>query len=199
LILARHLAKALGGDVQLTESQIGKGSTFTITIDPGPLEGVRMLQHQTDADLTQKGAVVTDWFIGNKRLTGLRVLLAEDVPDNQLLIAHFIKNSGATIAVVDNGLQAVDAAKTGTFDVILMDIQMPLMDGYEASKQLRASGCLTPVIALTAHSMRGEREKCLAAGCVDYISKPVKPGLLIEVIARVASNSPNVEASVKPV
>ncbi|MCX6110627.1 MAG: response regulator [Proteobacteria bacterium] len=199
LILARHLAKALGGDVQLTESQIGKGSTFTITIDPGPLEGVRMLQHQTDADLTQKGAVVTDWFIGNKRLTGLRVLLAEDVPDNQLLIAHFIKNSGATIAVVDNGLQAVDAAKTGTFDVILMDIQMPLMDGYEATKQLRASGCLTPVIALTAHSMRGEREKCLAAGCVDYISKPVKPGLLIEVIARVASKTPTADhASTQP-
>ena len=189
LILARHLAQALGGDVQLTASQRGKGSTFTITVDPGPLEGVRMLQHQADADLKQKGGVVTDWFIGNKRLSGLRVLLAEDVPDNQLLIAHFIKNSGANVTVVENGQQAVDAAKAGTFDVVLMDIQMPILDGYEATKQLRANGCPTPVIALTAHSMRGEREKCLAAGCVDYISKPVKPGLLVEVIARVASGA----------
>ena len=119
-------------------------------------------------------------------------------PKGQGLRRPLIKNSGATVEIVDNGVQAVDAAKTGTFDVVLMDIQMPLLDGYEATKQLRASGCRTPVIALTAHSMRGEREKCLAAGCIDYISKPVKPGLLVEVIARVASTTPKVEPSVKP-
>jgi two-component system CheB/CheR fusion protein len=186
LMLARRLAEALGGDVMLTESQVGKGSTFTITIDPGPLDGVAMLKGLTKASLEHRQEAITDWFSANQKLAGVRVLLVEDGPDNQALMSHFLGASGAIVELAANGAEAVQKAQAGIHDLVLMDIQMPILDGYEATRVLKKAGYKTPVVALTAHAMRGEREKCLAAGCVDYIPKPVKPRVLIEVVARLS-------------
>lgn len=184
LTLARKLAQTLGGDVVLTDSQAGKGSTFTISVDTGSLKGVSMLKGLTKADLDRSEEAVSDWFVANQRLAGIRVLLVEDGPDNQALMTHFLSASGACVEGAVNGAEAIEKAQVGSFDIILMDIQMPVLDGYEATRRLRAKGYKSPIVALTAHAMQGERERCLAAGCVDYMSKPVKPPLLIEVVER---------------
>lgn len=177
--------RALRGDVVLAESHVGKGSTFIVTIDPGPLDGVRMLKGLTKADLESQKEAIVDWFTANQRLLGVRVLLVEDGPDNQLLMTQFLAASGAVVEVASNGAEAVKKAQSSAYDVVLMDIQMPVLDGYEATRRLKAVGYGTPIVALTAHAMGGERERCLAAGCVGYISKPVKPSTLIDIVAGV--------------
>jgi len=117
-------------------------------------------------------------------LEGLRVLLAEDGIDNQNLISYLLRKVGAHVEVADNGKIAVEKAAAEHFDLILMDIQMPEMDGYEATGLLRKRGFTRPIVALTAHAMSENRQQCLEAGCDDYLAKPVNPAKLIQSIAR---------------
>jgi CheY-like chemotaxis protein/HPt (histidine-containing phosphotransfer) domain-containing protein len=114
-----------------------------------------------------------------------RLLLAEDVPDNQKLISHYLRKAGATVELAENGRVACEmvlaaAAQGHPFDAVLMDIQMPEVNGYAATTRLRKAGYARPVIALTAHAMPSDREKCLAAGCDDFLTKPISPEILIE-------------------
>lgn len=118
-----------------------------------------------------------------------RILLAEDGLDNQRLIVHVLRNAGAEVTVAENGQVAVDLALAAeqagsAFDITLMDIQMPVMDGYEATRQLRKTGYTNPIIALTANTTTGNRQKCLDIGCDDYLMKPFDISTLVTVVAQ---------------
>jgi PAS domain S-box-containing protein len=189
LAISKRLAEFLGGDIVIG-SQPGQGSTFVLTFDPGPLAGVALLDHPSEA--------ISASFAGHAserpqpRLSG-RILLAEDGTDNQRFISFLLTKAGAQVTTVDNGRQAMEmaladpcapASSPRAFDVILMDMQMPVMDGYEATRRLRAEGYAGPIIALTAHAMAEDRQKCLDAGCDDYATKPIDRDTLLSMIAK---------------
>jgi signal transduction histidine kinase/CheY-like chemotaxis protein len=182
LAICKRLARALGGDVEVI-SAVSEGSTFTLTTAADVPAGTPMIERLVDSPSpSAAGPMVVAKLAG-------RVLLAEDGPDNQKLVTTLLGKSGLTVTVVSNGQLALDAA-LGTrhaatpFDAILMDMQMPVMDGYEAVSRLRHEGYQGPIIALTAHAMDGERERCLAAGCDDYVRKPIDHSELVSSLAK---------------
>jgi PAS domain S-box-containing protein len=176
LALSRKLAQALGGDVVVTESQPGRGCVFTVSLDTGPLSGAVFVSSLDQAVQGNKDVKSHQ----DINLHGARILLAEDTEDSQFLITHFLKRAGANVDVAVNGLEAYTKAKDGDHDIVLMDIQMPLMDGYLATKKLRSEGFAKPIIALTAHAMKEERQKSLGAGCDEHLTKPVDRVALLE-------------------
>jgi signal transduction histidine kinase/ActR/RegA family two-component response regulator len=202
LTISRRLAQMLGGEIS-GQSIPGKGTSFLVAIETGPLEGVRRLDGFNEAVRAVEDPPAEPTDAANLHLSG-RVLLAEDGPDNQRLIALLLRNHGATVEVAENGqiavdkiLQARDAGQP--FDCILMDMQMPVLDGYAATRQLRQMRCHTPIIALTAHAMRADRELCLQAGCDDYLSKPIDRKTLLTMVARhVVPSSGDALSSIKP-
>jgi CheY-like chemotaxis protein/HPt (histidine-containing phosphotransfer) domain-containing protein len=121
-------------------------------------------------------------------LTG-HILLAEDGQDNQVLLTHVLSRAGATVTVVENGQLALEQALAARdrgepFGLVLMDMQMPVMDGYQATQLLRQRGYLGPIVALTAHALSSDREKCIQAGCDDYAAKPIDRRQLVQIAAR---------------
>ena len=198
LTISRRLANLLGGDIGV-QSQLGRGSTFSFTVDPGPLDDVPMLLDPAEAVAEGAAGRRKPFYTKAPRLDG-RVLLAEDGPDNQRLIAFLLQRAGADVTVAENGQAAIDAVVATTsssdkvrgeypagFDVILMDMQMPVLDGYTATRRLRSMGYSRPIIALTAHAMIHDRQKCLDAGCDDYLAKPVERSDLLDTVARYLS------------
>lgn len=192
LIISRRLAALLGGEITIVASTPGKGTTIRMSVATGPLTGIELV-----SDVGRALTICSTCSKGNETeasaatcalpLAGVCVLLAEDGVDNRRLITHMLKKAGAAVSVVENGKVAVEQAWEAVhggkpYDIVLMDMQMPVMDGYEAAVVLRSKGYDYPIVALTAHVMAGEREKCLAAGCDGYLTKPIKQGELVRYV-----------------
>jgi signal transduction histidine kinase/ActR/RegA family two-component response regulator len=173
LTICRRLAAMMGGEAILLRTEPGKGSCFRLVL---PLEAVPGTAMVTRLEVVANRNA-PDAASGAVSLSG-RILLAEDGVDNQRLIAFHLKKVGAQVTVADNGKIALDmldkAAAEGTpYDLLLTDMQMPEMDGYSLARTLRERGSTMPIVALTAHAMAEDRDRCLAAGCDDYATKPI--------------------------
>lgn len=148
-------------------------------------EALLTVLHSADEE---RPGIVTRHIISEKRATGRRILLAEDNSINQKIAVAMLQKSGYSVDVVDNGLKACERAAAENYNAILMDVQMPEMDGFEATRIIRdaqaQSGRRIPIIAMTAHAMKGDREKCLEAGMDDYVTKPIESRILNNVLDR---------------
>ncbi len=194
LTISRQLARLLGGDIEV-ESTEGKGSCFEVRVDTGSLDGIEMIEdpdaRARTCDVLLEEDDSTRAFLDRTRVSGpgARILLVEDGEDNRRLISFTLKKSGFDVSHAENGAVGVDHALAAleadeAFDLILMDMQMPVMDGYEASRRLRESGYEQPIIALTAHALAGDRQRCLDAGCTDFATKPIDRRRLVTLVLR---------------
>ncbi|MDY0165686.1 MAG: CHASE4 domain-containing protein [Thermoguttaceae bacterium] len=209
LAISRRLAQLLGGDITVS-SRPGVGSTFSLTVATGPLDGVPMLNSLSNDSCLPSECVSKDATSTQVRFD-CHILLAEDGLDNQRLITFLLKKAGVEVTVAEDGRIAVQKALAGRsnrsvfdndgkapdgkeavpFDLILMDMQMPVMDGYEAVRQLRRAGYAGPIIALTAHAMKHDRQKCLEAGCDQYLAKPIDRHTLLAAVAECLRKQPS--------
>ncbi len=188
LSISKRLAVMLGGDITVTSTP-GQGATFSVEIATGLLNGVPMVERIEELSIEYRETTSPTPMPLDGRLTGLRILLAEDGRDNQRLITFILEKAGAKVDLAEDGNVALQTALRSMqehrlHDVILLDMQMPYIDGYGVASILRERGYPHPIIALTAHAMAGDREKCLHAGCDDYLAKPIDRAKLMETIRR---------------
>jgi signal transduction histidine kinase/HPt (histidine-containing phosphotransfer) domain-containing protein len=174
LAISRRLARLLQGDVIVTSNK-GAGCVFTASIEAGSVENTETVSTLEDpfssAGVPEEASHEND--------IDAHLLLVEDGMDNQRLLSTHLKMAGAGVDIAENGGIAVELASSGEYDLILMDMQMPVMDGYTATAELRRRGMTIPIIALTACAMAEDRDKCLAHGCTDYLTKPIKRDALL--------------------
>jgi signal transduction histidine kinase/ActR/RegA family two-component response regulator len=167
LCISKQLAQKMGGDVTV-ESKKGEGSTFTVTIKARiPVGHLGLMKEKsTPAERNIEAVLVPTQLQGH-------VLLAEDIPENQKLITKYLMRTGLTVDIADNGQIALDMADRVKYDLIVMDVQMPVMGGLEATKELRQKGINIPIICITANAMREDKQRCLEAGADKYFTKPI--------------------------
>jgi PAS domain S-box-containing protein len=177
LSISRQCATALGGDLKV-KSAFGKGSTFTMMVDAGPTEAITTFDSRT-----QTSHIEPKFSDAPPRLKPARILVVEDGTSNQKLISVVLGRAGVSVELAENGQIGFEKALAGQYDVVLMDMQMPVMDGFTATQRLREEGYKTPIIALTANAMKGEEEKCRGAGCTGYLTKPINVDLLLRTVA----------------
>jgi CheY-like chemotaxis protein len=182
LAISLRFARALGGDI-VADSEPGQGSLFTVTVDMGDLAGVPVLQPEEvlaaveEVDVEEDGK--TSW-----RFPQSRILVVDDSKANRELIELVLSDTSISADNAENGRIGVEKAMDERFDLILMDMQMPEMDGYQATRCLRDKGLELPIIALTGNAMSGAEEKCLEAGCSGYLTKPLDIDSLLGTLAR---------------
>jgi two-component system, sensor histidine kinase len=172
LVISQKLSRLLGGDVQLQKSEPNKGSTFFVSVQYRPVQKAKNL-FPAPANPTLRDESI---------LKNKRILVVEDSLDNQMIAQLFLSKSGALPDFANNGEEGIEKATKNPYDVILMDIQMPVMDGYTATIELRKAGLTIPIIALTGYAMKEDQEKCLKAGCNEFLSKPYDRAKLINCL-----------------
>ena len=192
LTISRRLARMLGGDLTVT-SVPGQGSTFTLSID-APLSSHQTSEPGGDyitSDAPQGDASVVD-------LKSRRILLVDDSDTNREIASLILGDVGAIVTTAEDGRAAIQLALSREFDVILLDMQMPIMDGYQAARELRRRGITIPIVALTAHAMTGADRECLDAGCTSYLAKPISVDRLLDAIGRACADQPIGQPTIAP-
>jgi CheY-like chemotaxis protein/HPt (histidine-containing phosphotransfer) domain-containing protein len=192
LTISKRLVDLMGGTIWL-ESQLGQGSTFHFTVTLPIVKPSSTGYERQPAD--REGASTQ---LAAAPARGLRVLLVEDTPANQKLVHYLLSNRGHTVVVAGNGREALDRLTAEDFDVVLMDVQMPEMDGFQATAAIRvlpdARKARIPIVAMTAHALTGDAERCLAAGMDSYLSKPIDGHELIALVERLSgAECPTIE------
>ncbi len=179
LTISKRFAEALGGDISVS-SEPGRGSTFTVTIATGQLSDVRFISPDEIelAAAADEEQVVSKWV-----LPAARVLVVDDGAENRELVRFLLEEAGLVVDEAENGRKALERVRTQHYELILMDVQMPEMDGFTATRHMRESGLETPIIALTANAMKGFEQECLAAGYSGYFSKPIDVDRFMEKMA----------------
>jgi PAS domain S-box-containing protein len=183
LAISQRLAEMLGGEISVTSVE-GVGSTFSVTVSTGSLMDIELVDYATQLPNQPKEVAAT---ISEAISLDCNVLIVDDRRDIRFLSRHFLSKAGATVDEAEDGQLALDFVRTRLVEgnppaLILLDMQMPNLDGYETAKQLRESGFIGPIIALTADAMQGDMSRCLKAGCNDYLSKPIDSRRLIELV-----------------
>lgn len=182
LNICKQLSRKLGGDISV-QSRPARGSKFSFTINTGVLSRDSLIYSLNSISLEQKSRC-----IASNTNTGGHVLLAEDTIDNQNLIEVYVTDVGASISIVNNGAEAVALCEKQQFDLILMDMQMPVMDGIEAIKKIRLSNTTTPIISLTANAMKSDYDKCFNAGANEFLTKPIDITHFNQILYKYLSN-----------
>ena len=180
LSICRALSRMLGGDVTV-DTELGRGSTFTVTIATGNLNGLELFR-------PEEGPASARIAYPELRPLSCTVLVVDDRRDMRYLAQHMLEEAGARVVLAADGREALEqvavAESTGAgFDIIVLDMQMPVLDGYAAAKALRKRGFDRPIIALTANAMKQDERRCLESGCDDYLSKPLSRATLVNTIA----------------
>lgn len=173
LLLSRRLTEALGGTLSLEKSTPGKGSQFKLELPLDQITDKLKLTRQPPSPSPQEVY---------RHLQGKKVLLVEDSQDLQMLLRLFLEKQQLQVDFANNGKEGIERAQSNGYDLVLMDMQMPVVDGYTATETLREIGFKKPIIALTAHAMKNDRERCLKVGCNDYMTKPIDPDTLYKTI-----------------
>lgn len=177
LVISRQIARAMGGNIRLIESKPGEGSTFEIHVQ---LErSATAAGHQNAASAQAVHATRSEAEEAHA-LNGKKILAVDDSPDNLTLISMFLRESGAELSFAESGNKAIGEVRSKEFDIILMDVQMPGMDGHQATEEIRRLGFKKPIIALTAHAIRSEHDKCRKSGCNSVLTKPITRANLLK-------------------
>jgi CheY-like chemotaxis protein/two-component sensor histidine kinase len=178
LAIAKNLVSLLGGELTVI-SRVGKGSTFTITIptnlnidDQPKIDDPSVQTQEQSKELVKYDE---EKFYGN-------ILVVEDTETNQMLIRLLLEKLGLSVTIACNGKEGIQRFKETPYDLIFMDMHMPVMNGYDATKELRAMGIKTTIVALTASALKGDKEKCMSSGCDDYLSKPIDRKALLDIL-----------------
>lgn len=191
LTISKTLVNLMGGEISVS-SVPGLGSCFEFSLPTGPLTNVPIIQNPSETSLESHTDEVID--VSETASLAAKVLLAEDGIDNRRLISFHLRKAGCEVATAENGKIAFEMATAATrqgepFDLIFMDMQMPVMDGYQSASKLREAGYRGRICALTAHAMTGDREKCISAGCDDYLTKPIDVEKLVGTVRKAGTNS----------
>lgn len=196
LSISKKFAEAMGGGITVA-SRPGEGSVFEVLIDVGSLEGVRMIS----SDEAAKALRSQQRAAANQGIASVRagkILIVDDTPANIQLLRVVCSKAGLTVETAENGQIAVDMATQTQYDIILMDMQMPVMDGYSATEELRKRGVTTPIVALTGNALEEDRRRCFDVGCTAFLAKPVNIDNLIQLLQElhgVGEESTNISVS----